>query len=161
MPRPRLHNFAENSSKGENRRKKRREPEKLNHNPSSFPPYRVHYTSNITTNSQKKWQGPKTISGRGVHLLPAQIHLTLRPSIHTRLEFAHTLYLRSATYAAVLYALQHALWNAPDSHGRLRRCPSSGTPATMRSPAGCWATTTPCYPTANSRPSKPKIHGGS
>ena len=56
-----------------------------------------------------------------VGLPPAQIHPNLCPSIHTRLELVHPLYLCSAACA------EYALGADESLH-----------PVIKRSPAGCW-----------------------
>ena len=81
-------------------------------------------------------------------MLPSQNHPSLRSSIHIRLAFIYPLYLRSTAFAAVLYALQHALWAAPNTPWAPTKMPIEWAPATKRSPVSCWASTTPRYSTA-------------
>ena len=87
-------------------------------------------------------------------MIPSQIHPSLRPSIRTRLVFIHPLFLPLTTFAAVLYAFQHSLQTAPSMPWAPAEMPIEWTTENKRSPAGCWASTTPCYPTADSRQSK-------
>ena len=106
-----------------------------------------HHTCNITTTSKKHDFDRKRSWGKEhVDLLPSRIHPTLRPSINNRLAFIHLLYLHSTAFAAVLYALQHALWTAPNMPWAPTMVPIECDPSDQEVPWGGWASTAPCYP---------------